>query len=166
MRRTAEAPRLITEVSERPGVEIFVWPDKAVTVDDAGFRVDGVADVGWSDVVGIARGYKTHPIAIAHWDFWAFRTREAKRGYWIRTGNLWTTAFSRAVRRRFPVAEAPPMKHWQDRDFLIRAYVVWPYENLGKPLYVPVKRRWWSWRNHLAYIDDAPLRANRDRCSR
>jgi len=152
---------LATEISQRPGVDIFLWPDNAVTVDDDGFRVDGVASVAWSDVVRVALGYEIHPVVIADWDFWAFRTTDARCGYWIRTDNLWTTTFSQAVRRRFPIAEAPPMKDWQDRDFCVRAYVAWPPENVGEPLYVTVKHRWWSWRNHLAYIDDGMPRANK-----
>ena len=155
MQWTGEAPRLAAEVSERPGVEIFVWQDQAVTVDDAGFGVEGVAKVGWSEVVRIARGHQVHRLAIGQSDFWAFRTKASSDGYWIRTGNLWTTAFSREVRRRFPILDPPPMKHWQDRDFSIRAYVVWPSANLGEPLYVPVKRRRWSWRSRLAYNDHA-----------
>ena len=153
----AKSPKLATEISERRTVQIFSWPDSAVTVDDSGFRVEGVAGVSWSAVVRVAFGYEIHPVAIADWDFWAFRTTDDTRGYWVQTKDLWTTAFSQAVRNRFAITDAPPMRDWQDRNFRIRAYVVWPAANVGEALYVPIRRRRWSWRNRLAYPATPPI---------
>src|SRR6185436_17614268 len=99
--------------------------------------------VPWSSVVHVAVGYEIHSIAIADWDFWAFQTIEPGVTYWV-YADLWASGFSKEVRRRFTVAEIPPMKEWMDQDFCIRAYVVWPSEDAGQALYATVKRHWWS----------------------
>jgi hypothetical protein len=97
----------------------------------------------------VALGYETHSVAIEDWDFWAFQTDDPLVTYWVHVdGN---GPFSEEVFRRFDVGKVPPMARWADRDFRIRAYVVWPAPDVGEPMYITVKRRWWSWSGRLAY---------------
>lgn len=137
------------EVSERPWIRVISVPENSASDGGFGIAADGGCLVRWTDVVRVAIGYEIHSIAIADWDFWAFQTAEPDVTYWIYTDLA--SPFSAEVRRRFRVADAPPMKDWVDQDFCIRAYVVWPSEDVGGPLYLTVKRHWWSWKGRLSY---------------
>ena len=139
--------------SDRPWIRVIALHDSGVAFDEVGFRTEGGLAVPWASVLRIAVGYEIHPIAIADWDFWAFQTTEHAKTYWVHA-DPWANGFSNEVRRRFTVADIPPMKEWIDEDFCIRAYVVWPFEDLGQALYVTVKRHWWSWSQRLAYAKE------------
>ena len=141
------------ETGGQPWVRIITLQDSGVTYDEVGFSTEGGRVVPWSSVVRVALGYEIHPIAIADWDFWAFQTTEKGIGFWV-YADLCASSFSIEVRRRFAVAKIPPMTEWADKEFGIRAYVVWPFEEVGQALYVTVKRHWWSWRQRLAYPEE------------
>ena len=103
----------------------------------------------WSDVVRVACAYEIHPVAIADWDFWAFQTRNPAVTYWLYS-SMWP-AMEHEVRRRYLSCDVPPMASWADREFCVRAYVVWPPSDTGGPLYDTVKRHIWSFSGRLAY---------------
>ena len=142
--------RLKVETSDRPWVRVTTLQDTGISYDEVGFRTEGGVVIPWSSIVRVALGYEIHPIAIADWDFWAFQTIEPVMTYWV-YAHSWESGFSKEVCRRFAIPDIPPMNEWMDRDFGVRAYVVWPFEDAGQALYITVKRHWWSWRGRLAY---------------
>jgi len=144
---------LKVETSDQPWISVITLQDSVVKYNEVGFSTESGLVVPWSSVVRVAVGYEIHSIAIADWDFWAFQTIEPGVTYWV-YADLWASGFSKEVRRRFTVAEIPPMKEWMDQDFCIRAYVVWPSEDAGQALYATVKRHWWSWHQRLAYAKE------------
>ena len=124
-----------------------------VAFDTSGFQYPGEesSKVLWRRVVRVAVGYEIHPIAIVDWDFIAFQGSGREITYWVYTD--FTDAFCAEVRRRFGWPEIPAMEDWADSRFCIRAYTIWPAEEIGRPMYKTVKRHWWSWRARLAYTD-------------
>lgn len=142
--------RKVETSAGQPWVRIITMRDSSVTYDEVGFSTEEGLVVPWSSVVRVALGYEIHPIAIADWDFWAFQTTAQGMGFWV-YADVWESGFSIEVRRRFAVPDIPPMEEWVDKELCIRAYVVWPFEEVGQGLYVTVKRHWWSWRQRLAY---------------
>jgi len=131
------------------------WLDIAeyhkVSFDAGGFQYPGedLSKVRWDDVKRLAIGYEIHSVAISDWDFWAVQGSDPNVTYWIYTTTV--DPFSDEIRRRFGDPNVPPMDKWADRKFLIRAYTIWPEEEIGLPMYNRVKRHWWSWTAGLAY---------------
>lgn len=143
-------PEQKIEYSNAPWVRVEQL-DKTLT-ESAGLwrRGNDPIFVGWDEVIRVAVVYEIHPIAIADWDYWAFQTDDLRVTYWVDIGR----DMDAEVRRRFPHTDPPPMGEWADREFDIRAYVVWPPQDVGKPLYSTVKRHWWSWKAALAYAPE------------
>lgn len=135
--------RLKPEVSDRSWVRVLSVPESTATDEGFGAAADGGVLVRWASVIRVAIGYEIHPVAIADWDFWAFQTAAPDMTYWVYTDLA--SPFSALVRRRFGGADVPAMKEWVDRELCVRTYVVWPSDDIGDPLYAPVKRHWWSW---------------------
>jgi len=137
------------QVDDRPWVRVKTFHQEEYC--EHGLRPLGAEaiSVPWSKIKRVALGYEIHSIAIEDWDFWAFQTDDPLVTYWVYVD--WNSPFSLEVRRRFDVGNVPPMSQWVDQAFNIRAYVVWPAPDFGEPMYVTVKRRWWSWRGALAY---------------
>jgi hypothetical protein len=117
-------------------------------------RESPVVTVPWSRISRVAWGYELSPYAIADWDFWAFQTEDPSVTYWIYVEP--NSPISDEIHRRFEVGDAPAMGEWADRDMSIRACVVWPPAELGRPLYQTVKRHWWSWSGKLVYASVDP----------
>ena len=149
MRQSSASQPLRTEISKRPWVRVVALPESTITNEGFGVAEDGGCLVRWSSVVRVAIGYEIHPIAIADWDFWAFQTAAPDVTYWIYTDLA--SPFSADIRRRFDIGTVPPMKDWEDRDFCVCACVVWPSRDAGHPLYLTVKRHWWSWNGRLSF---------------
>jgi len=132
---------------------------RVVQVTDDSFSDDGLALkagemlLPWSAVRRVALGYEIHAVALADWDFWAFQGEDPRLTYWV--DSAWNSSFSSRIRKRFEVAEVPPMKDWHGAKFCIRTYVVWPKQDVGRPLYLTIKKHWWSWRGRLAYSESA-----------
>ena len=108
--------------------------------------------VRWDSITRVALGYEIHSWGPVDWDFWAFQTREPETTYWVYVNNIAESdPFNRAVYERFGSPRVPPMKDWADRELCVRAYVVWPEVDMGEPMYITVKRHWWSFSGRLAY---------------
>jgi hypothetical protein len=150
------------EISQRPWVRVVTLPG-TFTAEGFGRTEGNGVVVPWSSVLGVALGYEIHPTAIADWDFWAFQGPDPSVTYWVYEEGAF--AFSEEVRRRFSIGEIPAMKEWADREYCIRARVVWPAADVGEPMYVTVKRHWWSWHGRLSYAKvpghTAPLPGNK-----
>ena len=106
--------------------------------------------VRWADVVRVASCYEIHSIAIVDWDYWAFQTKDPDFYPWVEINEQTEMkGFSQEVYRRYGEPDIPPMKDWADAEYCVRAYVIYPKDEIGKPLYVTKKKRWWSWRGHI-----------------
>ena len=124
-----------------------------VVFDAEGFQYPGeeLSKVRWRDIVRVAVGYEIHCIAISDWDFWAIQGSDPDVTYWVYTSTV--DAFSQEIHRRFGDPKIPPMGEWVDREFLIRAYTMWPEEEIGRPMYKRTKRHWWSWNSAMVYSE-------------
>ena len=151
MKRSRPTAQRTTTASEPSNwVHVVTLPPDDFTAEGFGRGSDdGSVGVLWSSIVRVAMGYEIHPVAVADWDFWAFQTIDPQISYWVYCDLA--SAFSEEVRRRFAVGEVPAMQRWSDSKFCIRAYVVWPAEETGEPMYLTVKPHWWSWRGRLTY---------------
>jgi hypothetical protein len=150
-----ERPRIFTRIGADPWVRVERYAP--VEFNDVGFWSQKSAQdiVRWSDIIRVAWGYEIHPIVIADWDFWAFQTVDPTITFWVPTTS--DAPFAAEVRRKYAVLEIPPMMYWADRDYCVRAYVVWPTADIGEPMYVTVKRHWWSLSGKLAYAKRTPV---------
>jgi hypothetical protein len=146
-----DRPSQKVEISNRPWVRIVLLDAEQWSGEGLCRRGDSSVVLPWSRVLRVAVGYEIHPIAIADWEFWAFQTEEPDVTYWAYAEP--NSPFSDEVRRRFGIGDAPPMADWDDREFCVRAYVLWPEQDAGGPMYVTVKRHWWSWTAKLAYAN-------------
>ena len=126
---------------------------KIMTVEfnEEGFRAKDSGDkwIPWHEVEQVAILYEIHPIAIADWDWVAFRLKRAHQSVWVTVEK--NESFVEEIARRFAPCCAPAMKDWKDDPMCIRTYTIWPEHRVGEPLYVNRRRRWWSPRKLLAF---------------
>lgn len=111
--------------------------------------------VKWTDIVRVALCCEIHSIALADWDYWAFQTKDPDVYPWVEINDqVESKAFSHEIYRRYGKPEIPPMKDWVDANYCIRAFVIYPEEDIGKSMYVTKKKHWWSWSGSIyhAYI--------------
>ena len=130
---------------------VRVWEYPKPIFDDHGFWAAGDegSRVAWDRIRRVAAGYEIHSIVIVDWHFWAFQTDDPAITYWVDTD--FRDRFSEEVHHRFGDPRIPDIGEWCDSEYCIRSYVIWPPEELGQPMYIPVKRHWWSWSGKLAY---------------
>jgi hypothetical protein len=140
-----------SEISDKPWVSVTTLPANEQEQD--GLRLQGelLASIPWSSILRVAVGYEIHPIAIADWDFWAFQGSDSTQTWWVYDEPK-GTLFSKEIERRFPSGDIPARQFWEDQDFCILTFVIWPMQERGIPMYRHVKRHWWSWNYGLAYF--------------
>jgi hypothetical protein len=139
-------------IGDRPWVRVHVFDEGEYCADGLKHRETSQITVPWSAIKRVAWGYQLHPLYVADGDFWAVQTAEPDVTYWIYVQP--NSPISAELDRRFAPGEVPPMKDWADSERDTRTFVVWPPSDRGRPMYVPVKRHWWSWRTRLAYSNE------------
>ncbi|MCC6738163.1 MAG: hypothetical protein IT452_03895 [Planctomycetia bacterium] len=139
------------ETSNRPWISVVELLARDQGTD--GLRLPGEvrASIPWSGIARVAAGSEIDAVRIYARDFWAFQTEDPHQTWWV-TSESGELDFTGEVERRYLSKPLPLLHEWPDPEFSIRTFVVWPECDRGNPMYVNVKRHWWSWSCKLGYF--------------
>lgn len=106
--------------------------------------------VEWNKVIRVANLYWINDIALETDDYWASQCRDLLITYWVRAKH----GFTGEIALRYGNPETPHVTKWGKACFtngLLYTYVIWPYTEIGEPMYVEVKKRFWELQKNISY---------------
>lgn len=131
------------------------WIVAGVIFDGVGFQLPWQSSnlVLWDEVIRVARCFRPDFYTIDDWDYWTFQTKDSNLYVWVQIDTLkenWD--FSEEVYKRFGKTDIPPVKDWMDKNVYAQTFIIYPKEEIGRPLYVWKKKHWWSLNVTMEYL--------------
>jgi hypothetical protein len=123
-------------------IKIYLF-HKRPNFDESGFCEEGekLSLIKWDSIVRVALILVVNKVALDEYYYWAFQTQDQDYTFWVRYRK---NDFSSEIIRRYGDPGEPKEHEWHGVDDTIFSYTIWPPSELGKGMYVGIKRSYWE----------------------
>ena len=126
-----------------------------VKYDDRGFYPQDKPEnlIEWKNIVRAAKVFLVNTVVYESMYYWAFQNDDAATTYWVLI-RYQKDDFDLEIKNRYGDPELPHNTKWSEARIpqgTVSNYVIWPQTEIGKAMYVEVKKRIWELDRKILY---------------